>query len=80
MYERQAYLQADGTYLFWGGLHVGNVGGGEGLIEDHLRSLDGSVWTSATSTASWLFLSRTVPWPASVPRPAKVPWSCAPSR
>ena len=27
----------DGSYLFWGGLHVGNVGGGEGLIEDHTR-------------------------------------------
>jgi tricarballylate dehydrogenase len=35
MYERQAYERADGTYLFWGGLHVGNVGGGEGLIADH---------------------------------------------
>jgi tricarballylate dehydrogenase len=37
MYERQAYERADGTFLFWGGLHVGNVGGGEGLIEDHTR-------------------------------------------
>ncbi|WP_432182798.1 FAD-dependent tricarballylate dehydrogenase TcuA [Streptomyces sp. NBC_00063] len=37
MYERQAYLEPDGTYLFWGGLHVGNVGGGEGLMEDHVR-------------------------------------------
>ncbi|WP_077488193.1 FAD-dependent tricarballylate dehydrogenase TcuA [Sinomonas mesophila] len=37
MYERQAYERADGSYLFWGGLHVGNVGGGEGLIEDHTR-------------------------------------------
>lgn len=35
MYERQAYERADGTFLFWGGLHVGNVGGGEGLIADH---------------------------------------------
>lgn len=35
MYERQAYERPDGTYLFWGGLHVGNVGGGVGLIEDH---------------------------------------------
>lgn len=35
MYERQAYARPDGTYLFWGGLHVGNVGGGEGLIADH---------------------------------------------
>ncbi|AUI53793.1 FAD-dependent tricarballylate dehydrogenase TcuA [Arthrobacter crystallopoietes] len=37
MYERQAYERPDGSYLFWGGLHVGNVGGGEGLIEDHVR-------------------------------------------
>lgn len=35
MYERQAYLRPDGGYLFWGGLHLGNVGGGKGLIEDH---------------------------------------------
>ncbi|MCX6497403.1 MAG: FAD-dependent tricarballylate dehydrogenase TcuA [Arthrobacter sp.] len=35
MYERQAYSRSDGSYLFWGGLHVGNVGGGEGLIADH---------------------------------------------
>ncbi|MDR6688646.1 tricarballylate dehydrogenase [Arthrobacter sp. 1088] len=37
MYERQAYEREDGTFLFWGGLHVGNVGGGEGLIADHTR-------------------------------------------
>lgn len=37
MYERQAYDRPDGTYLFWGGLHIGNVGGGEGLIADHTR-------------------------------------------
>ncbi|MDR6622345.1 FAD-dependent tricarballylate dehydrogenase TcuA [Sinomonas atrocyanea] len=36
MYERQAYERPDGSYLFWGGLHVGNVGGGEGLMQDHL--------------------------------------------
>ncbi|HET8867973.1 MAG TPA: FAD-dependent tricarballylate dehydrogenase TcuA [Agrococcus sp.] len=35
MYERQAFERPDGTYLFWGGLHVGNVGGGEGLMADH---------------------------------------------
>ncbi|MEV1130480.1 FAD-dependent tricarballylate dehydrogenase TcuA [Agromyces sp. NPDC049794] len=35
MYERQAYERADGTFLFWGGLHVGNVGGGEGMIADY---------------------------------------------
>jgi tricarballylate dehydrogenase len=37
MYERQAYQRSDGTYLFWGGLHVGNVDGGEGLIRDHTK-------------------------------------------
>jgi tricarballylate dehydrogenase len=36
LYERQAYRRADGSYLFWGGLHVGNVGGGQGLMADHL--------------------------------------------
>lgn len=35
MYERQAYERPDGSYLFWGGLHVGNVGGGEGMMADH---------------------------------------------
>ena len=37
MYERQAYQRPDGGYLFWGGLHVGNVDGGVGLIADHTR-------------------------------------------
>jgi tricarballylate dehydrogenase len=37
MYERQAYERPDGTFLFWGGLHIGNTGGGEGLIADHTR-------------------------------------------
>lgn len=40
MYERQAYERADGSYLFWGGLHVGNVGGGEGLMHDHLKAAE----------------------------------------
>lgn len=35
MYERQAYRTQDGGYLFWGGLHVGNAGGGKGLMADH---------------------------------------------
>lgn len=35
MYERQAYERPDGSFLFWGGLHVGNVDGGEGLMRDH---------------------------------------------
>src|SRR5699024_6208101 len=37
MYERQAYATPEGGYLFWGGLHVGNVDGGEGLVRDHFR-------------------------------------------
>ncbi len=37
MYERQSYRRPDGSYLFWGGLHVGNTGGGEGLMADHYR-------------------------------------------
>jgi tricarballylate dehydrogenase len=36
MYERQAYKREDGSYLFWGGLHVGQVGGGEGLLSSHV--------------------------------------------
>src|SRR5690606_15666873 len=36
MYERQAYETPEGGYLVWGGLHVGNVDGGEGLMKDHL--------------------------------------------
>ncbi len=40
MYERQAYERPDGSYLFWGGLHVGNVGGGVGLMGDHLAVAD----------------------------------------
>lgn len=35
MYERQSYARPDGTFLFWGGLHVGNVDGGIGLMADH---------------------------------------------
>ncbi|MBK1783337.1 FAD-dependent tricarballylate dehydrogenase TcuA [Prauserella cavernicola] len=35
MYERQAYPDAQGRQVFWGGLAVGNTGGGKGLIADH---------------------------------------------
>jgi tricarballylate dehydrogenase len=35
MYERQAYQRPDDSYLFWGGLAVGTVGGGKGLIRGH---------------------------------------------
>lgn len=38
MYERQAYQRDDGRYLFWGGLHIGNVDGGQGLMADHARA------------------------------------------
>jgi tricarballylate dehydrogenase len=38
MYERQAYERPDGSYLFFGGLHVGNVDGGVGLIADHTQA------------------------------------------
>lgn len=40
MYERQAYTRDDGSYLFWGGLHVGNTGGGVGLMRDHVAIAD----------------------------------------
>jgi tricarballylate dehydrogenase len=36
LYERQAYERPDGTYLFFGGVHIGNVGGGQGLMADHV--------------------------------------------
>lgn len=39
MYERQSYLREDGGYLFWGGLHVGNVDGGVGLVEKTTEAL-----------------------------------------
>ncbi len=35
MYERQAYQRPDDSYLFWGGLAVGAVGGGKGLMARH---------------------------------------------
>ena len=35
MYERQAYPDAQGRHVFWGGLAVGSTGGGKGLIEQH---------------------------------------------
>jgi tricarballylate dehydrogenase len=35
MYERQSYQDASGRHVFWGGLAVGSVGGGEGLVEQH---------------------------------------------
>lgn len=35
MYERQAYPDARGRQVFWGGLTVGSTGGGKGLVEQH---------------------------------------------
>ena len=40
MYERQAYERPDGSYLFWGGLAVGAVGGGKGLMAGHRQIAD----------------------------------------
>jgi len=40
MYERQAYETKDGGFLFWGGIHVGNVDGGEGLIADAIAAVE----------------------------------------
>jgi len=37
LYERQAYERDDGRFLFFGGLHIGNVDGGRGLMADHER-------------------------------------------
>ena len=38
MYERQAYQNNDGSFTFWGGIHVGSVDGGRGLMEQHARA------------------------------------------
>src|ERR1700754_2312075 len=35
MYERQAYPDAQGRQVFWGGLAIGSTGGGEGLVHEH---------------------------------------------
>ncbi|GAA4991622.1 FAD-dependent tricarballylate dehydrogenase TcuA [Kineococcus glutinatus] len=35
MYERQAYPDAQGRHVFWGGLAVGSTGGGKGLVQQH---------------------------------------------
>jgi tricarballylate dehydrogenase len=37
MFERQSY-EVDGEHRFWGGLTIGTVGGGQGLIEQHLAA------------------------------------------
>jgi tricarballylate dehydrogenase len=40
MYERQAYERPDGSFLFFGGLHLGNVDGGQGLMAEHRRAAE----------------------------------------
>jgi tricarballylate dehydrogenase len=40
MYERQAYPDADGRQVFWGGLAVGSTGGGKGLVEQHTEAAE----------------------------------------
>jgi tricarballylate dehydrogenase len=37
MYDRQSF-DVDGEFHFWGGLALGTVGGGKGLIEQHLQA------------------------------------------
>ena len=40
MFERQAYERDDGRFQFWGGLHIGNVGGGKGLVRDEVAAAE----------------------------------------
>ena len=52
MYERQAYTNDRGAYVFWGGLHIGSTGGGKGLIEQHERAAHvRRAWRCATGVA-----------------------------
>ncbi|WP_051939798.1 FAD-dependent tricarballylate dehydrogenase TcuA [Phaeacidiphilus oryzae] len=39
MFHRQAY-QVDGRYRFWGGLALGVLGGGKGMIDQHLAAAE----------------------------------------
>jgi tricarballylate dehydrogenase len=39
MYDRQSYT-VDGRHVFWGGLHIGTVGGGQGLMAGHLTAAE----------------------------------------
>src|SRR5829696_2131928 len=41
MYDRQSF-EVDGKRRFWGGLVLGTVGGGKGLIEQHLAAAEKS--------------------------------------
>jgi tricarballylate dehydrogenase len=38
MYERQAYPDARGRQVFWGGLTIGSTGGGKALVEQHTNA------------------------------------------
>ncbi|OZF26310.1 tricarballylate dehydrogenase [Rhodococcus sp. 14-2483-1-2] len=38
MYDRQANVGPDGSFVFWGGSHVSTVDGGSGLMADHERT------------------------------------------
>jgi tricarballylate dehydrogenase len=42
MYERQAYRDDAGQYVFWGGLAIGSTGGGEGLMRQHTAAAERS--------------------------------------
>ncbi|MEU6642823.1 FAD-dependent tricarballylate dehydrogenase TcuA [Saccharomonospora sp. NPDC046836] len=42
MYERQAYPDERGRQVFWGGLAIGNTGGGKGLLADHTAAATGA--------------------------------------
>lgn len=41
MYERQSF-EVNGKRRFWGGLVLGTVGGGKGLVEQHVAAAEGS--------------------------------------
>lgn len=55
MHERQAY-RSNGKLRFWGGLAVGAVGGGQGLVEQHLAAArrDGIELRAATPVVGLL--------------------------
>lgn len=41
MYDRQSF-QVDGRWKFWGGLVLGTVGGGKGLVDQHISAAEKS--------------------------------------
>ncbi|MGH3392746.1 MAG: FAD-dependent tricarballylate dehydrogenase TcuA [Actinomadura sp.] len=40
MYERQAYADAAGAHVFWGGLAIASVDGGKGLVAGHREAAE----------------------------------------